>query len=187
MTRARHPIASGIAAASLALAVASPARAHPQLSGGVTTGVALTDLRFERGPRFAGHLGGRFDLLLLRDGPDQMALGPYAEVLTIAFDSFETGGGLSWLIPAGGPAFIVSGGGFARSTSLGWEPGASATVFWGSRSYNYHSVYSLGLGLFVQGRLGFGDGKQADALAGVQVDLAYFALPFLFAYEALRH
>lgn len=164
-----------------------PAEAAPQVSAGVTNGAALTDFRAENGPRLAYHLGGRLDVLLLRDRAETMALGPYIDVATAAFDTFETGGGLEWLIPAGETAFILSGGGFARTSRFGLEPGAAATLFWGSRSYNYHSAYSLGLGLFVQGRLGFGDGRQADAIAGLQVDLQYLALPFLLVYEAIRH
>ena len=61
------------------------------------------------------------------------------------------------------------------------------TIFWGSRSFNFHSRYAIGAGLFVQGRYGLGDSKQADAIVGVQIDLEYLALPFLFAYEAATH
>ena len=81
---------------------------------------------------------------------------------------------------------MLSGGAFARSAGFGLEPGVATTLFWGSRSYNYHSTYGLALGLFAQGRYGFGDGRQGDAVLGVQLDLAYVALPFLLAYEALR-
>lgn len=160
------------------------ASARPQIGGGVTTGVALTDLR-EDGPRVAYHLGGRFDMLFLREHPRHMAVGPYVDVATAAFDTFESGGGLEWLIPTGATAFILSGGGFARTSSFGWEPGVAGTVFWGSRSYNYHSTYALGVGLFAQGRYGLGDGHQGDAIFGVQIDLAYLAMPFIFAYEAI--
>jgi hypothetical protein len=177
-------LSAAIVAAVLFVAAAADAR--PQISGGVTTGAGLTDLRAENAPRLAYHLGGRFDVLLLRDRAERMALGPYVDVATAAFDTFETGGGLEWLVPAGDTAFVLSGGGFARTSRFGWEPGVATTLFWGSRSFNYHSVYSLGVGLFLQGRYGLGDGKQADAIAGVQIDLQYLALPFLFAYEAIR-
>jgi hypothetical protein len=184
MLRARTILAFG--ATVLLLAASSPAEATPQVSAGLTTGGALTDLRAENGPRLAYHLGGRLDVLLLRERAGAMALGPYVDVATAAFDTFETGGGLEWLIPAGDTAFVLSGGGFARTSRFGWEPGAVGTLFWGSRSFNYHSTYSLGLGLFLQGRYGLaGDGRQADAILGVQVDLQYLALPFLFAYEAI--
>jgi hypothetical protein len=162
-----------------------PAAATPQIDSAATTGVALTDLR-ANGPRLAYHLGGRFDILFLREGPRDMALGPYLDVATAAFDTFETGGGLSWLVPIDATAFVFSAGAFARTSSFGWEPGAAATIFWGSRSFNYHSAYNLTVGLFGQGRYGLGNGHQADAIAGVQIDLEYLALPFLLAYEAVR-
>jgi len=172
-----------VAAASLA----AEASAAPQITSGVTTGLALTDLRADNGPRVAYHLGARLDLSFLRSGPRDMGLGPYVDVATAAFDTFETGGGLAWVVPVDSTAFVLSGGAFARTSRFGWEPGASATLFWGSRSYNFHSAYQIGLGLYAQGRYGFGDGKQADAILGVQVDLEYLALPFLLAYEAIAH
>jgi hypothetical protein len=182
---ARPTIALG-AAALLLLVTTGEAEAAPQVSAGLTTGAALTDLRAENGPRLAYHLGGRFDMLLLRERANRMALGPYIDVTTAAFDTFETGGGLEWLVPTGDAALILSAGAFARTSRFGWEPGATGTIFWGSRSFNYHSTYSLGVGLFLQGRYGLGgDGRQADAILGVQIDLQYLALPFLFAYEAI--
>ncbi len=186
--RRRAWISRVVTAFAVVAGALAPALAHatPQITSGLTTGIATTDLR-TNGPRLAYHLGGRFDALFLRDAPHDMGVGPYVDVATEAFDTFESGGGVSWLIPVDATAFVVSGGGFARKSAFGWEPGAAATLFWGSRSYNYHSTYTLGVGLFVQGRYGFGDGKQADAIAGVQIDLEYLALPFLFAYEAVAH
>lgn len=176
-----------LAAAALLVVTlsATDAAAEPQLGAALTTGAALTDLRASNAPRLAYHLGARFDVLLFRDQADKMAFGPYLDVATAAFDTFESGGGLEWLVPTGDSALILSAGAFARTSRFGWEPGAAATVFWGSRSFNYHSAYSLSLGLFAQGRYGFGDGRQADAIAGVQIDLGYLALPFLFAYQAI--
>ncbi|MDB4933384.1 MAG: hypothetical protein JWP87_356 [Labilithrix sp.] len=177
-------------AAGVALSIASAsatADARPQITSGITTGAALTDLRAENAPRLAYHLGGRLDVLFLRNGPRDMAFGPYVDVVTAAFDTFEGGGGVAWLVPASSTAFVFSGGAFARTSRFGWEPGVSGTIFWGSRSYNFHSSYAVGAGLFVQGRYGFGDGKQADAILGVQLDLEYLALPFVLAYGALTH
>lgn len=180
----RASLASTVVTATVV--VTAPAYAAPQIGAAATTGLATTDWRADNGPRFAYHLGGRVDALFLRERPTDMALGLYADVATAAFDTFETGGGLSWLVPAGAPAFVFSAGGFARTSRFGWEPGLAATVFWGARSFNYHGVYGLSAGLFAQGRYGLGDGKQADAIAGVQVDLGYLALPFIFAFEAIR-
>jgi len=190
--RARHRRSGGARALGLLalvvpLGLARPAAARPQISSGVTSGVALTDLRADNGPRVAYQLGGRLDLLLGREGPHDMAIGPYLELTTAAFDTFEAGGGVAWLVPTGSPAFVFSVGGFARTSRFGVEPGGAATIFWGARSYNYHSSYAVAAGLFAQGRYGLaGDGRQADALVGVQLDLEYFALPFVFAYEAVR-
>jgi hypothetical protein len=169
--------------------VAAPPAAHatPQITAGVTTGAALTDLRADNAPRLAYSLGARLDLLFLREAPGDMAIGPYAEVLTAGFDTFESGGGVAWLVPTGATGFVFSAGGFARTSRFGWEPGAAGTIFWGSRSFNFHSAYAIGAGLFAQGRYGFGDGKQTDAILGVQVDLEYLALPLLFLYEAVAH
>jgi hypothetical protein len=170
---------------ALVLGAEGVAHADPQLGSALTSGVALTDFRAKNGPRVATHLGGRFDVLLLRERAGTMAFGPYVDVATAAFDTFETGGGLEWLVPAGDTAFILSGGAFARTSRFGWEPGLASTLFWGSRSYNYQSLYSPGVGLFAQGRYGLGDGKQADVIFGLQVDLEYLALPGIFLYQAL--
>lgn len=184
MPRRRSPLVPTVLGALLTFA-AAPAEAAPQLGAELTTGVALTDLRAANAPRVAYHLGARFDVLFLRDRAETMGLGPYVEVATAAFDTLESGGGLSWLLPIDDTALILSAGAFARTSRFGWEPGAAGTVFWGSRSYNYHGLYAVGLGLFLQGRYGLGEGRQADAVGGVQVDLAYLALPFLLAYEAV--
>ena len=116
-----------------------PARAEPQFSAGLTLGPAFRHLR--TGPvKPALHLGGRFDVLFLRTSQRDMGLGPYVDVGTSGFDSFEGGGGLEWLIPAGGTSFILSGGAEARVAGGRTEPGATWGLFWGSRSYNYHTL-----------------------------------------------
>ncbi|MBS2015521.1 MAG: hypothetical protein JST00_21725 [Deltaproteobacteria bacterium] len=171
----------------LALLALGPtaAEARPQITSGLTTGLALTDFRAPNGPRGAYQLGARLDLLFFREGPRDMAFGPYVDFTTAAFDTFEPGGGVAWLVPVGDTALVLSGGPFARTSRFGWEGGVSSTLFWGSRGYNYHSSYAIGLGLFAQTRYGFGDGKQLDGIVGVQIDLEYLALPFVLAYVAI--
>ena len=183
----RRRIAPSATALVALLIATSPASARPQITSGATTGVAFTDMRADNGPRVAYHLGARLELLFLRNAPGDMAIGPYVDVVTAAFDTFESGGGISWLVPTGSAGFVFSGGGFARTSRFGWEPGLAASIFWGSRSFNFHSSYAIGAGLFAQGRYGLGDGKQADAIVGVQIDLEYLALPFVFVYEGLAH
>jgi hypothetical protein len=181
----RFRVASLLLSCLAASLGARRAEAAPQFGGELTTGAALTDLRHANAPRLAYHLGGRADVLLLRDRANTMAAGPYVDVATEAFDTFQGGAGVEWLVPTGGAALILSGGGFGRTSRFGVNPGVQGGLFWGSRSFNYHSSYSLGVGLFAQGRYAFGDGRQADVVFGVQVDLEYLALPFLFVFEAV--
>lgn len=161
--------------------------AAPQTSAGVTIGGAVTDVRTKG--RGAFHLGARADLLFLRERENDMAIGPYVDVATERLDTLEVGGGAEWLIPLV-PSFplVASAGVFERrAPTFGWEPGLAANVFVGPRSYNFHSTYGMANGLFVQGRYGLGDGKQADLIFGLQVDFAILALPFLLAYQGVVH
>lgn len=147
-------------------------------------GGGAADLRTE--PRGVFHMGLHADILFLRKRDSDFAIGPYVELLTVAFDTFEPGGGISWLIPMSEPIpLVLSAGAHARGGPGGWFPGLSATIWAGSRSYNYSSPYGLAIGLFVEGRYGFGDAQQADILGGLQIDGEIFALPFIFAYHGL--
>ncbi len=182
MSRTSRSVAVGLFA--LIASAASPAAADPQFSAGLTLGPAFRHLRV--GPvKPAFHLGARADVIFLRNSQRDMGLGPYVELGTSGFDAFETGGGVSWLIPAGGTSFIASGGGAVRAAS-GVDPVLTWGLFWGSRSYNFHSAYGFGLGLFAQGRYALGDSRAFDLVTGVQVDFAILALPFLLIVNAAR-
>lgn len=177
-------------AASSFLAVsfgAGAASADPQASAGLTIGGAVTHVR--DGASGAFTLGGRADVLFLRERGRDMAVGPYVEALTIGFETLEAGGGAEWLLPVRDElSFVVSAGLFERrAPNVGWQPGAAAGLFFGSRSYNFHSWYGLAAGVFVQGRYGLGDSRQADIVIGLQLDLALVVAPFLFVYEAITH
>jgi hypothetical protein len=187
LRRAAIATAAAGAAALALLSCAREARAMPQTSVGLTVGPALTDLRTRTGLEL--HLGLRGDLLLFRRRESDMAVGPYVDVATAAFDTFEAGGGIEWLVPVTRevPA-ILSFGGLARDApGTGWGPSLEATLFLGSRSYNFDSVYGLGAGGFLQGRYGLGDDKQADIILGAQIDLEIFALPVIAIISALTH
>lgn len=165
--------------------VGSAADANPQMTVGLTLGGGAANLRTQ--PLGVFHMGLRGDVLFLRGRDKDMAIGPYFEALTVAFETFEIGGGVSWLLPVTEHfPLVLSAGAHARGYSGGWEPGLHAMLWMGSRSVNYDSVYGLTAGLFVEGRYGLGDGQQADILGGVQLDLELFVLPFVFLYNALR-
>jgi hypothetical protein len=62
----------------------------------------------------------------------------------------------------------------------------SAALFFGSRGYNFHSWYGLTAGLFVQTRSSLGASHDTDIIGGLEVDLAAFAMPLIFLYNALK-
>jgi hypothetical protein len=169
------------------LAVASPAFGAPQANVGLTIGGAATDLRTSASSAF--HLGGRADVLFLRERGRDMAVGPYVEVLSEGFRTLELGGGVEWLLPVREELpLVLSAGSYARrAPSFAWEPGVAAGVFFGARSFNFHSIYGLAAGLFVQGRYGLGDAHQADVVMGLQMDVVLLAYPAIFLYEAIAH
>lgn len=166
---------------------AEPALARPQANVGLTLGAAELGHRGDPFEKLRFTLGGRADVLFLRERNADWGFGPYGEVLTTSFDDLQLGAGLSTLVPVHDYLpIVVSGGAYGRHGELGWEPGVSASLFWGSRSYNYHASYGLAAGLLLQGRYGLGDSRETALILAGQVDLALIGLPFLLAYEAIR-
>jgi hypothetical protein len=166
--------------------------AEPQTSVALTIGGGAGELR-SPSPVAAFHMGLRGDLLLLRDRNGQGALGPYVEVLTRTFETFEAGGGLSVLVPLSDALpLILSAGPFVRgflprgSALGGWNGGVVGHAFIGSRSHNFHSVYGWQIGGFVDVRVGIGAPQQLDVLGGLQIDLEILGLPFLLLWNAFR-
>jgi hypothetical protein len=164
------------------------AQADPQASLGLTLGAALENAIGPGSVTPAVHLGGRADVLFFRGGPGDMGLGPYVDAGTDGFDSFDAGGGASWLLPVlEDLPFVVSAGAFARNgQGRSWAPGLEGTVFAGSRSYNFHSWYGMALGFFAQTRWIPALPSTLDVLFGVQVDAEILALPVLFIVNGLR-
>jgi hypothetical protein len=155
----------------------------------VTLGIAANGDRAEIGSSIAFAAGVRGDLLFARTRDADFGIGPYAEVLTTTgFGDFQIGGGASFLLPVSQylPLVISAGGYAGRSPTWGWEPGLAANIFWGSHGYNYHSMYALTAGLFVDGRYALGESRQVSLLAGARIDCELIAIPFLLAYEAIR-
>ena len=125
--------------------------------------------------------------MLFRKRDGQFDFGPYVEVLTRTFETFEAGGGASLLLPISEAVpIILSGGPFVRGSALGWEGGIAGEMFVGSRSFNFHSVYGFALGGFAQARIGLGPANQLDILGGLQIDLELLALPFVLLWQAFR-
>ena len=143
-------------------------------------GYARADLRSEDSTG-AFSFGGRGDLLLGRKRESDFAIGPYVDLVTRSFGTFEPGSGIEGLIPIF-PSFplVIGAGAFVkRAPSVAWEPGIETTVLFGPRSYNFHALYSMSMGLFAQVRYGLGDSQQGDVVVGLQLDVVLLALPFL--------
>jgi hypothetical protein len=118
-----------------------------------------------------------------------MGLGPYVDVATSGFHDTDLGGGLSWFVPLIEDLPLVVGGGMLvrNGGARAWAPGAEATLFLGSRSYNFHSDYGMALGFFAQSRWIPEPPASIDAVFGVQVDAEVLALPVLLIVNAFRH
>jgi hypothetical protein len=164
------------------------AAAAPQVSTSLVVGGGAADLRANEPskPRGVFHLGAWADAIFLRQRSSDMGLGAYVHFDTTAFDTLSFGGGATWLVPLGSPVLSLSAGALGRSSSRGLEPALSTTLFFGSKSYNFHSLYGLTAGLFAQMRYGIGKSDQAELLFGAQIDLAILALPFIYVVESFK-
>ena len=169
------------------LALTRNAAAAPQGSVGLTLGGAVENV--VPGPaEGAFHVGGRADLLLGRSRGYDMAIGPYVDAASSSFRNVDIGAGAEWLIPLRDDLpVVVSGGAFARNgEGRGWGPGLESTVFFGSRSYNFHSWYGLAAGLFVQGRWIPSFAGTVDVLFGLQLDVEILAMPAMLLWGLLK-
>ncbi len=186
--RARYvPLIRSGGAALFACAVlgsARPAAADPQWSGGAT--VAVCHVRDTHdsieGLRFCGNVHG--DLLFLRQRNADFGLGPYVEVGTAAFDDLRLSAGASLLLPISDDFPLVASAGFlSRQFS---DPGVEASLFWGLRSFNYHSAYNLAGGIVLGAQQSFGAGHNRVLSIGLRIDGLLFALPFLLLQGAVE-
>ena len=171
------------------LALARPSRAEPQASVGLTLGAAGEGYDRHLWKRTAFHLGLHGDVLFGRGNTSDFGVGPYAEILTHAFDELQVGGGVSVLLPVlDAFPLVLSTGAYARKGSDRFhvEPGLAGELFWGARSYNFHSSYVLSGGLLAQLRYGLGPSRETSIVLAAQVDLGVLVLPVLFLITAAR-
>lgn len=179
-----------ITLAGLALVIgAEPARAEPQASVGLTIGAAGEGYDRRIWQRTAFHLGLHGDVLFGRSKTSDFGIGPYAEIFTHAFDQVQFGGGVSGLLPVlDAFPIVLSAGAYARKGSdrYALAPGLAAELFWGSRSYNFHSSYVLSGGLLAQMRYGLGPVRETSIVIAAQIDVGILALPVMFLITAVR-
>ena len=131
--------------------------------------------------------GVRGDVLFGRERETGVAVGPFVDVTTAGFDDIRFGGGPAALFDAEGLLpLVVSAGGYARHSELGWEPGLAGSLFVGSRSYNFHSSYGLAFGLVTGLSYGLGDSHETMIVIALQIDGQILAVPFVAGYYWLR-
>lgn len=172
--------------ASLSLA-AFPARAGPQLNAALLTGVCGRGDAGQLWRETCWHNGLRGDAIFGRTSPRDLGAGPYLAAETAGFDDLRLGTGATVHLPTHRLfPLLVSAGPYVRVGGGGSEPGASARIFLGSRSYNYHGPYALAFGLVGGVDVGLGGARERTFVIAAQVDALVLALPFLLAYEALR-
>ena len=190
-TRPRRELLCFVATISVIAVAVAPrsVAAEPQLTTGVTIGVAGHGDRSALWSSTKFQMGLRGELLFGRDKDRSLGVGPYVEALTTAsFSDVQLGGGASVLLPIHAYLpLVVSAGGYAgHRAPWGWEPGLAGELFWGTHGYNYHSLYGMSAGIFAGGRYALGDSKEVVLLAGGRLDLELIAIPFLFLWGAIR-
>jgi len=157
---------------------AASARAEPQGSSGLTVGGAAIGQQGQFWDDAAFHLGARGDVLFGRERGSDAAYGPYVELGTLDFSRIELGGGASVLAPVHEDLPLVfSIGGLAAIDGDGAHPLGTASLFWGSRSYNYHSRYGMAAGLLVSARQGLSAPYETSLLIAAQLDFVALSLP----------
>ena len=193
-------VLAGATAASVALLLASPGSAGgpPQFGLGVTVGAAGVGPQAHLWDETVFHLGARGDVLFGRGGSTGFGVGPYVEVMTHDFGELQTGAGASLLIPVTELyPIVVSGGGYLRipwrdtpgpiaGTQYGVEPGLAGTIFFGTRSYNFHSAWEITVGLLGQARFGLGDSHETSFVVAAQLDMAALWIPIVFIVHGLQ-
>jgi hypothetical protein len=165
------------------------ARADAQGTAGLTIGAAGVGVDHAFWDKTQFHLGARGDVLFGRNKNADFGAGPYLELMSHGFDDFQLGTGASLLIPVFDTfPFVASFGGYGRAAKdvSGIEPGIAAELFWGSRSYNFHSGYVMTAGIVPQFRYGLGPTKETSIVIAAQIDFLAIALPFIFLYNAAR-
>jgi hypothetical protein len=159
----------------------------PQASVGLTAGGAI-ETSASSAAHADGLLGVRADVLFGRARGTDMALGPYVELATLGFGNVDGGAGLAWLLPVRDDLpLVLSAGPFLRDEyGHSWSAGMETTLFFGSRSYNFHSWYGLAAGVFAQTLWVPTASGEADFVLGTRIDGELLVLPWLLLAGLFR-
>ena len=135
---------------------------------------------------FATGLSG--DVLFGRSSPRSLGLGPAVTVGTVGFRDLSGTLGASLLLPVHDylPLVVSAGGVLRHHGDFGQQAGVAASLFWGSRSFNYTGTWGLVGGVVLEGRQMFGSPHDHAFLVSAQLDLQVMALPVVMVINALR-
>ncbi|MBK8999481.1 MAG: hypothetical protein IPM35_27485 [Myxococcales bacterium] len=175
-----------LCALTATLGSAGTASAEPQWNVGALTGVCGRGADGSYWQDTCWYNGVRGDVLFGRSRYSDVSAGPFASITSAGFDDVRLGGGATLLLPV--TQYLPLGlslGGYARHED-DWDPGVSGWLFFGSRSYNFHSSYGIAAGLLLGVEHDLRDPGHNAIVVGVQIDGLVLALPFLFTYEWLR-
>jgi hypothetical protein len=178
-----HGARLGLAGAALVGAVASPVCAKPAWNAGLDTGLCGTG----SSPGF-GTVGwcnaAHADLVFLRQRGSDFGVGPSLRLGSARFSDVRLDAGLSVLIPIFESfPLVLEAGPHLRNFS---EPGVFGSAFFGLRSFNYYGNYEMAAGLSVTAERSFSAGTPSALWLTARIDGSWIALPFIFAYNALR-
>src|SRR5688572_11214944 len=121
---------AGVLPFALALVDARPLSASPQYNAAIVAGFAGQGGRPELWERTAFYGGITGDAVFGRESSRDFGAGPRLELATIAFDDVRLGAGATLHVPVHETfPILFSAGGYARHGTAGWEPGASARLF----------------------------------------------------------
>lgn len=175
-------VAAALAAAT-ALLLVVPASARPQWNTGLETGACSSgsSLGFE-------HVGWcnalHADVLFLRERGNEFGLGPSLRLGTARFDDMRLDAGLSLLVPVFESfPLVLEAGPHLRNFQ---QPGVFGSAFFGLRSMNRHGHYEIAAGLSLMAERSFGDDGRSALWITARIDGAWLALPFIFAFNAVR-
>jgi hypothetical protein len=168
------------------LLAAESAQASPQWNASALTGVCGLGSEDHYWDRTCFYNGLRADVLFGRSRNSDFAVGPFAGLATAGFDDLRLSGGGSFLIPLTAYfPLVLSASGYERHEDE-WTPGVSGWLFFGSRSYNFHSSYVMAGGILLGLEHDVGGPKQNTIFVGAQIDALILALPFVAAYEWIK-
>lgn len=133
-------------------------------------------------------LGLHGDALFGRRSPRSFGLGPAFGVSSSGFRDLTGTAGASLLLPVHDYLpFVLSAGPTVRHhEAFGSDVGAYASVFWGSRSFNYTGTWGLVGGIVLEGRKTFTGAGDHALIASAHLDLQVLTLPVVFLINAFR-